>query len=54
MFLIAMVIVFGSTITIRTGISSLQQLKESALKKFFQGAFKRNCTKEVLSAISGW
>jgi hypothetical protein len=49
-----MVIIFGSTIIIRTGILSLRQLKESALKKFFQGVFERNCTKEVLSAISGW
>jgi hypothetical protein len=48
-----MVTIFGSTVTARTGISLLRHLKESALKKFFQRAFKRNCTKEVLLAISG-
>jgi hypothetical protein len=36
MFLIAMVTIFGSTVTARTDILSLGQLKESALKKFFQ------------------
>jgi hypothetical protein len=43
-----MVTIFGSTITKRTGISSLRHLKESTLKKFFQRAFEKTALKKQI------